>query len=109
MNKIITKFLNLIQLLLACFLMFNYFHVISFTDDIRYVIMFLTLVIMIFICVLEANSSNGKFMKFLSISTLLFIVVGGVFATIENQINLVLVFCLMSTCLMGLMNVALTD
>ena len=109
MNKIITKFLNLIQLLLTCFLMFNYFHVISFTDDIRYVIMFLTLVIMIFICVLEANSANGKFMKFLSISTLLFIVVGGVIAAMENQINLVLVFCLMSTCIMGLMNVALAD
>lgn len=105
MKVVITKFLNLVQILLVSFLVFDYFCVIEFSVEIRHIIMFLTLIMMIVVCVSEIYEGDGKFAKFFGVSTLLFLIAGGIIATMENQLNALIVLCLIATSIMCLMRV----
>lgn len=101
MSKAINKSLYILLIILVIFLVLNQFYVIQFSEDLKNVFMFLTLIIILLTSVKEIIISKSGFIKFLSCVTLFCIIVGGIGSVISKQINLFIYLCLLFSLLHG--------
>ena len=102
MNKFFIKFLNILLVILICFLFLNQYYVVKFSDDLRNVFAFLTISIIFLISVKEIVLTSSGFTKFLSILILFCTIVGGIFTIISKEINFLIYICILSSLFQGL-------
>ena len=102
MNKVLSKILSVILVMLICFLILNEYYVIKFSDDLRNVFAFLAIVTIFLTSIAEIISKGFTFSKFLSFVILFSLIVGGTFAIINRQMNLLIYICILSSLIQGL-------
>ena len=108
MNKFIDSFLNIFLIILICLLVLNQFYVVEFSDNLKNVFIFLTLIIILLTSVKELLTTKSGFTKFSSIVILISTITGGIFAVINKQLNIFIYICLFFSllqCFMELINV----
>lgn len=95
MIKIFNRFLTILLIILISLLVLNQYYIIEFSESLRNVFIFLTLVIILLTSVKEIISGKSGFSKFLSIVILFCTTIGGVFAVLNHQINAFIYICLL--------------
>ena len=101
MNKFFNKFLNILLIMLICFLALNQYYIVKFSDDLRNVFAFLTISIIFLTSVKEIVSKKNGFTKFMSIVILFTTIVGGVLSIITKEINFLIYICILASLFQG--------
>lgn len=107
MIKIFNRFLTILLIILICLLVLNRYYIIEFSENLKNVFIFLTLVIILLTSVKEIITGKSGFTKFLSIVILLCTTIGGIFAVMSHQLNAFIYICLLFSllqCFMELVN-----
>lgn len=95
MIKILNRFLTILLIILICLLVLNKYYIIEFSESLKNVFMFLTLVIILLTSVKEITIGKSGLSKFLSVIILLCTTIGGIFAVISHQLNAFIYICLL--------------
>lgn len=97
MNKFINKFFNIMLILLITFLVLNQYYVIQFSNNLRNVFIFLTLILTLLTSIREVTLGKSGFSKFIGIVILFCIIIGGLFAVVNSKLNIFIYICLLFT------------
>lgn len=88
MDKIIDKVLSIFLIMFVVFLILNEYYIIQFSDTLKSVLAFLTLVLILVISMKELITNKSGLARFINGVILFFIIVGGVFAIVNSNLNL---------------------
>ncbi|GAB6169249.1 hypothetical protein JCM1393_17090 [Clostridium carnis] len=98
MNKfilIINKIINILLILFISFLILNEYYVIQFSDTLKNVFVFLTLILVLLSSTKEIITSSSGLSKFINCIILFCTIVGGVFSIVNKQLNIFIYICLL--------------
>lgn len=87
MDKIIDKVLSIFLVMFIVFLVLNEYYVIQFSDTLKNVLSFLTLILLLIISMKELVTNKSGLARFINGIILFFIIVGGVFAIVNESLN----------------------
>lgn len=88
MDKIIDKILSIFLILFVVFLILNEYYVIQFSDTLKGVISFLTLILILIISMKELITNKSGLIRFINGVILFCTIVGGVFAIVNSSLNI---------------------
>ena len=95
MVKFINRFLNILLIVFLTLLVLNQLYVIEFSIELKNIFIFLTLIIILFIAVKELLTGKSNFLKFISSTTLITIIVGGILSIRNDQLNILIYICIL--------------
>lgn len=101
MNKIIDKLLSILLIFSVVFLVLNEYYIIEFSDTIKNVLLFITLILVLMTATKEVFTSTSKLSKFLNLVILSCTIIGGVITVATNQINMFLIICTLGSVCLG--------
>lgn len=87
MDKIVDKILSIFLIMFVVFLILNEYYVIQFSDTLKNVFSFLTLILILITAMKELVSNNSGFARFINGIVLFCTIVGGVFAIVNQSLN----------------------
>lgn len=88
MDKIIDKVLSIFLIIFVVFLILNSYYIIQFSDTLKSVLSFLTLILILMISMKELTLNKSGLIRFINGVILFCTIVGGVFAIINASLNL---------------------
>lgn len=88
MDKVIDKILSIFLIMFVVFLILNEYYVIQFSDTLKNVISFLTLILILIISMKELITNKSALIRFINGVILFCIIVGGVFAIVNSSLNI---------------------
>lgn len=87
MDKVIDKTLSIFLIMFIVFLILNEYYVIQFSDTLKNVFIFLTLILILMTSMKELVSNKSGFARFINGVILFCIIVGGVFSIVNKELN----------------------
>lgn len=97
MNKFFNKVTSFFLLFLLLVLSLNKLKVIDYSQDLRNIFYFLTLVLTIFTSINVILTNNSKLSKFINIVIILNLIIGGIISILETGLNIYIYICLIFT------------
>lgn len=88
MDKVIDKILGIFLIMLVVFLTLNEYYIIQFSDILKNVFSFLTLVLILMTSMKEVITNKSGIARLVNIIILFCTIVGGVFAIVNTTLNL---------------------
>lgn len=88
MDKVIDKILSIFLIIFVVFLILNEYYVIQFSDILKDVISYLTLILILIISMKELITNKSGLIRFINGVILFCIIVGGVFAIVNSALNI---------------------
>lgn len=88
MDKVIDKILSIFLIMFIVFLILNEYYVIQFSDTLKNVLSFLTLILILIRSMKELVSNKSAFARFINGIILFCTIVGGVFAIVNTSLNM---------------------
>jgi len=104
MNKFsifINKIINIFLVFSIIFIILNQYYIIEFSDTLKYVLYFLTLILILISSTKEIIISKSGLTKFINCIILFSFILGGVFSIIANQINVFIYVCILFSFIHG--------
>lgn len=104
MNKLYTVINKIINILLVFFiisLILNQYYIIEFSTTIKYMLYFLTLILILISSTKEIIISKSGLSKFINCIILFSFIVGGIFSILSNQINMFIYICILFSLIHG--------
>lgn len=98
MNKIsifINKLINILLVFFIIFIILNQYYIIEFSTTFKYILYFLTLILILISSTKEIIVSKSALTKFINCIILFSFIVGGVFSIISNKINISIYICIL--------------
>lgn len=98
MNKLsvfINKIINILLVFFIVFIILNQYYIIEFSNTFKYILYFLTLILILISSTKEIIISNSGLTKFINCIVLFSFIVGGIFSIITNQINVFIYICML--------------
>jgi len=93
MVKNISKICSFLLLFLLSLLALNEFKIMNYSDDLRKIFYFLTLILIMFSSVTTLLTNKSGFFKFVSVVIMLALVVGGILSILKPGLNISLYVC----------------
>lgn len=87
MDKIIDKVLSIFLVMFIVFLVLNEYYVIQFSDTLKNVLSFLTLILLLILSMKELVTNKSGLARFINGIILFCVIVGGVFAIVNESLN----------------------
>lgn len=88
MDKVIDKILSIFLIMFIVFLLLNEYYVIQFSDTLKNVLSFLTLILLLIISMKELVTNKSGIARFINGVILFCTIVGGVFAIVNTSLNI---------------------
>ena len=104
MNKFsmfINKIINILLVFFIVFIILNQYYIIDFSNTLKYVLYFLTLILILISSTKEIILGKSGLSKFINCIILFSFIVGGVFSIITNQINIFIYICILFSLIHG--------
>ncbi|EJZ50506.1 MULTISPECIES: hypothetical protein [Clostridium] len=104
MNKfimIINKIISILLIFFIVFIILNEYYVIEFSTTLKYVLYFLTLILILISSTKEIIVNKSGLSKFINCIILFSSIVGGVFSIVTNQINIFIYICILFSLIYG--------
>lgn len=104
MNKLsvfINKIINILLVFFIVFIILNQYYIIEFSNTLKYVLYFLTLILILISSTKEIIVSKSGLTRFINCIILFTFIVGGVFSIITNQINVFIYICMLFSLING--------
>lgn len=93
MEKVIDKLLSILLIFAVAFLILNQYYIVEFSETIKNVLMFITLILVLMSSTKEIFTGKSKLSKFLNILILSSTIIGGVLCVATKQLNMFLIIC----------------
>lgn len=90
MNKYIQKFVSLVLIIAISLLVLNELKIIVFTTQIKEILSFVTIVLMVFSSTTVICSNNSGIHKFINYLILLSVITGVIFMIIQKKLNVII-------------------
>lgn len=103
MFQFINKFMYILLIVFITFLVLNEFYVIDFSENLKNIFIFLTLILILLTSMKEILSGKNGFVKFLNVITLFCTIVGGIFSIAKGQLNTFIYICLAFSLINGIL------
>jgi hypothetical protein len=97
MVKNISKICSFLLLFLLSLLVLNEFQIMNYSENLKKIFYFLTLILIMFSSVTTLLTNKSGFFKFVSVIIMLALIVGGVISIINPGLNISLYVCLILT------------
>ena len=97
----INKIINILLVFFIVFIILNQYYIIEFSNTLKYVLYFLTLILMLVSSTKEILISKSGLTKFINCIILFSFIVGGVFLIINNQVNIFIYICILFSLING--------
>lgn len=104
MIKNISKICSFLLLFLLLVLALNEFKIMNYSDDLKRIFYFLTLILIMFSSVTTLLTNKSGFFKFVSVVIMLALVVGGVMSILKPGLNISLYVCIILTAVYSLID-----
>ena len=104
MIKNISKICSFLLLFLLSVLALNEFQIMNYSDNLRKIFYFLTLILIMFSSVTTLLTNKSGFFKFVGVVIILALTVGGVISIIKPGLNISLYVCLILTVVYSLVD-----
>lgn len=101
---VINKITSILLIFFIVLLALSQYSIIQISDTLKSVCYFLSLVLIILSSTRELFTTNSGFSKFISITILLSLLIGGVFAIINSGLNILLYLCILFSLIFGLVD-----
>lgn len=88
MDKVIDKLLSIFLIMFVVFLILNEYYVIQFSDTLKNVLSFLTLILVLMTSMKELVSNKSVIARFINGVILFCTIVGGVFGIVNTSLNM---------------------
>ena len=97
MVKNISKICSFLLLFLLSVLVLNEFQIMNYSENLKKIFYFLTLILIMFSSVTTLLTNKSGFFKFVSVVIMLALTIGGVISIINPGLNISLYVCLILT------------
>ncbi|MDR5586097.1 MULTISPECIES: hypothetical protein [Clostridium] len=97
MIKVVNKVTSFLLLFFILVLSLNKLKVIDYSEDLRNIFYFLTLILTIFSAINVILTTNSKLFKFINIVIILNLIIGGIISILESGLNMYIYSCLAFT------------
>lgn len=104
MDKVIDKILSIFLIMFVVFLILNEYYVIQFSDTLKSVLAFLTLILILIISMKELVTNNSGLSRFINGLILFCTIVGGVFSIVNLSLNIFIYISLLFSLIFSLMS-----
>lgn len=104
MIKNISKICSFLLLFILAILTLNEFKIMNYSDDLKKIFYFLTLILIMFSSVITLLTNKSGFFKFVSVVIMLSLVVGGVMSILKPGLNISLYVCVILTVVYSLID-----
>lgn len=104
MIKNISKICSFLLLFLISVLALNQFKIINYSNDLRDIFYFLTLILIMFSSVTTLLTNKSGFFKFVSVLIMLALIVGGINFILDPGLNIFLYVCFICTAIYSLID-----
>ncbi|MPM05687.1 hypothetical protein SDC9_51978 [bioreactor metagenome] len=104
MNKfliLINKIISILLIFFIVFIILNEYYIIEFSNTLKYVLYFLTLILILISSTKEIIVNKSGLSKFINCIILFSSIVGGVFSIVANQINIFIYICILFSLIYG--------
>ena len=104
MNKFsmfINKIINILLVFFIVFIVLNQYYIIDFSTTLKYVLYFLTLILILISSTKELILGKSGLSKFINFLILFCFIIGGVFSIITKQINILIYICILFSLIHG--------
>lgn len=104
MNKFsifINKIVNMLLVFFITFIVLNQYYIIEFSDTLKYILYFLTLILILVSSTKEILLGKSGLSKFISYIILFTFIVGGISSIISNEINIFIYICILFSLVHG--------
>lgn len=103
-TSILNKLISILIIFFIVFLILNKYYIIHFSDTLKNVLSFLTIILILISSTREVITNKSGFSKFINCTILFCSIVGGVFAIINNQLNLFVYICIIFSLAYGVID-----
>ena len=97
----INKIINILLVFFIIFIILNQYYIIEFSNTLKYILYFLTLILILISSTKEIIVSKSGLTKFINCIILFTFIVGGIFSIITNQINVFIYICILFSLING--------
>jgi len=104
MVKNISKICSFLLLFLLSVLVLNEFQIMNYSDNLKKIFYFLTLILIMFSSVTTLLTNKSGFFKFVSVVIMLALAVGGILSILKPGLNISLYVCLILTVVYSLVD-----
>jgi len=104
MIKNVSKICSFLLLFLLSVLALNEFQIMNYSDNLKKIFYFLTLILIMFSSVTTLLTHKSGFFKFVSVVIMLALAVGGVLSILKPELNISLYVCLILTVVYSLVD-----
>ena len=105
MIKNISKISSFSLLFLLSILVLNEFQIMSYSNNLKNIFYFLTLILIMFSSVTTLLTNKSGFFKFVSVVIILALVIGGVMSIIKPGLNISLYICIILIAVYSLIDI----
>lgn len=104
MIKNISKICSFLLLFILAILTLNEFEIMNYSEDLKKIFYFLTLILIMFSSVTTLLTNKSGFFKFVSVVIMLSLAVGGVMSILKPGLNISLYVCVVLTIVYSLVD-----
>lgn len=104
MDKVIDKILSIFLIMLVVFLILNEYYVIQFSDTLKSVFAFLTLILILITSMKELITNKSGLSRSINGLILFCTIVGGVFSIVNSVLNIFIYVSLLFSLIFSLMS-----
>lgn len=97
----INKIINILLVFFIVFIVLNQYYIIDFSTTLKYVLYFLTLILILISSTKELILGKSGLSKFINFLILFSFIIGGVFSILTNQINILIYICILFSLIHG--------
>jgi len=94
---IISRLINILLIFFIIFIILNDYHIIDFSNTLKYILYFLTFILILISATKELILNKSWLSKFINFIILFCSIAGGVFSIQANQINILIYICIISS------------